>query len=355
MIELHNKQAIWEVTVTGTTSSGTENIEGTYFKAIQFSASHNKDKTIDLTTATALLKKYTNAFKSNNKNTAKSKALSEKITELKGLNQDEILVQLTTNTYQTLEQFYTGKLFKSIQGTVIEVDQTKLLSQLKSELSTVKSMTEQAMHEKQAEKIVGKNHRKLNIITAFLAGSLLTMLIKDFNTDSNNANTYAINDTSFYSDDNFSKCFKVKDDLPTCFQYASIINEHKSLMSDNKSYPNVNNSLDNKISALITSTETFNEKIYNDIESCNNKNLPDTRGLLEKFVDAPSLLTMCQSREILKIKKNAPIQKESTIIEVKEPPMTLGMMLIAAICALAMFCLVIKIESDEDVEKSKRE
>jgi len=311
MIELHNKQAIWEVTVTGTTSSGTENIEGTYFQAIKLSAIKNKDKTIDLTTAKALLKKYTNAFKSNNKNTAKSKALSEKITELKSLNQDEILVQLTANTYQTLEQFYTSTLFKSLEGTVTELNQTKLLNQIKEELS---KQAGQSLSKADVMAILKENEKNPGIkkesfgskITKAVVGfgcSMIFLLIVAcvINSQSKDLVTRYINDDPISNNDNYKLCMIEKNDISNCTQYSNLIQIHSRRL-DNPDNRKQEQDVLNKIALLENGTKEFNPKIYNDIETCSAKNLPDIRDLTGRALGEPTLLFRCQSSEVMKIK-----------------------------------------------------
>lgn len=332
MIELHNKQAIWEVTVTGTKSSGKENIEGTYFEniegtyfqAIKFSAIQNKNKTLDLTTAKALLKKYTNAFKQNNKNTAKSKALSEKITELKCINQDEVLVQLTPNTYQTLEQFYTSTLFKSLEGTVKELNQVTLLNQIKEEITFQNSRrmtTEEALEAwekvKEADEVLkvllkDKKTKEINkesmgyklgkSLFAFVCSvGLLYMVANALDIVMKDTVTRTINDDPYAHNNDYNLCMTTKDDVSNCSQYAIILAKHKEQLESPHTLTE-EKTVNSKVELLKFATKEFNPKIYNDIESCTVKNLPDTRSMMGKFVDSPTLLFRCQSKEIFKIK-----------------------------------------------------
>lgn len=314
MNELHNKQAIWELTISVSGTTTTTNLEGTYFQAIQTSAAKNKNKVIELITAKALLKKYTNAFKENRKGTIKSKALADKITELKGVNQDEVLVQLTGNNYQTLDQFYTSTLFKSLEGTVTELNQTKLLNQIKGELAAqsasaitkddvIEIVLADRKHRKSQEvgNAIGAAIVKVGCIGVLAFAALYQACMMQYSTT-----VGYLNDNPLAQEKDYKLCMAEKNDVGNCIQYNNIIEINKyQPLGDTKAAEATTITSKNELLAL--ATDAFNPKIYNDIETCSAKNLPDTRGLFERMIGVPTLLTICQSNEISKIK--ARIQK----------------------------------------------
>ncbi len=324
MLELHNKKAIWEVTITGTTSSGRENIDGTYFEAITYSAINNNNRIIELTNVKALLKRYTTAFRTNKKGTAKSKALSEKITDLKSYNQDEILVQLSAGTYQTLEQFYTSTLFKSLSTTIKELNQVTLLNQIKEEITfqnnrrmTPEEALEALAKFKEADeilKVLTKDNKTKEInkesmgyklgksLFAFVCSvGVLYMVTNALDITFRDSVTRYINDDPYAQNKDYNLCMVAKDDISNCSQYAQVLERHTQPLESPHTLIE-QESLNSKIELLKLATEEFNPKIYSDIESCTAKNLPDTRSSVGKFVDAPTLLFRCQSKEIFKIK-----------------------------------------------------
>ena len=367
MIELHNKQAIWEVTVTGTTSTDKENIEGTYFQAIKLSAIQNKDKTIDLTTAKALLKKYTTAFKENRKNTAKSKALSEKITELKSLNQDEILVQLTANTYQTLEQFYTSTLFKSLAATVKELNQVTLLNQIKSELSA-KSASALTKDDVKELILADRKHRKsestgisaikaLCFVVLAIAGIYQACIVHY------SVTVGYLNENPIAQEKDYKLCMAEKVDVGNCLQYTKIIEMNRLSPLGNTRVSDAE-TIVSKNSLLSLATKDFNPKIYKDIETCSAKNLPDYRDFFERLIGVPTLLTVCQSNEISMIKNSfkKEINKvvDNQVFEFLDGELKKGgeeaskIALLFLITSFGGLLLYMMIKSNEENEKSKK-
>lgn len=371
MNELHNKLAIWELTISVTDTTTTTNLEGTYFQAIQTSAAKNKNKVIELTTAKALMKKYTNAFKENNKNTAKSKALSEKITELKGLNQDEVLVQLTANSYQTLEQFYTSTLFKSLEGTVKELNQVTLLNQIKGEIA---AQSASALTKDDVIEIVlaDRKNRKSDVVgttigTAIVkAGCIGVLAFAAFYQAcmiQYSTTVGYLNESPITQEKDYKLCMAEKNDVGNCLQYTNIIKINKySPLGDTRAAEA--KTIINKNELLSLATDEFNPKIYKDIETCSAKNLPDIRDSFQSLIGVPTLLTICQSNEISNIKgvtaKGIDTIQNRQLIEPlsdeqKENGEKAGKLLLAMIiigmCALPLFMAYLL---NEDGESKKR-
>ena len=317
MIELHNKTAIWEVTAKASPKFNEykQNIEGTYFEALHCSALYNKNKSIELTTAKTLLKKYTNAFRTNNKNTAKSKALSEKIIELKALSQDEILVQLSANTYQTIEQFYTSTLFKSLQGTVKELNQINVLNQIREEISaqTESVFTKEELVDVLSQYLKTSDTKKERIKDSFLnrafapvfgmvcSLALLGLFAISWEKSNLDNVTRYLNDDPYTQSKDYNLCMVAKDDIPNCSQYAKVLDTHSKSLINPRSRADEQLG-DEKVDLLKAATNVFNQKIYDDVESCTAKNLPDIRTMTGKLFGEPTLLFRCQSKEIFKVK-----------------------------------------------------
>lgn len=278
MIDNHDKQALWEIKYYVAGENLTTTVQGTYFEAFQKAIKLNKKKSVTLTTVKELTKTYSAALKASGNGTVKSLKLADNIAKLKAMSPDENIISVSPSTFYTLNDFYQCRLVKSALDSISETSEIYYLGEIKKEITEQYKKINSFINNF-PETISKKTTETVFTAAMLILGCIVLMYALII--------TKVIASGGITNSKYYEACYKEKKNLTNCYQYADIIE------SFIYGQPGID---------LEKHTEKFNNEIYANIETCSTKNLPDIRNTFEKIAGKRSLLSFCQSEEILKIR-----------------------------------------------------
>ncbi|MBG5342927.1 hypothetical protein GHU64_06735 [Pseudomonas aeruginosa] len=227
----------------------------------------------------------------------------------------------------------------------------------------LKSIIQTQAKQKEQEKGIGYKIAK-QVITILGTSILLTILAFNADIYLNDMITRYINDDPISQNPNYKLCMAEKNDVPNCTQYVEVIGRHSHTLDIAETRQQKIDVM-NKVRILQLATTTFNTKIYNDIETCSARNLPDTRSMTGRILGEPTLLFRCQSAEIMEIKgqslildydSTSPMKKEKVTPETKTETKTVSHQEAAInflVILLAFALLFITMLGNENKKKKK--